>query len=121
MKTRLMVTVAAVALLACAGPSYADMAAAERWIDEEFQPSTLTREEQLQEMQWFIDAAAPFAGILTRRFVDEGAFVSNGAQVFEITDFIFNLTAAVIVTGLLIVSSALLWFVLPFRYREGED
>jgi membrane fusion protein (multidrug efflux system) len=30
---------------------------------------------------------APFAGILTRRFVDEGAFVTNGAQVFEITDF----------------------------------
>lgn len=31
--------------------------------------------------------AAPFAGVLTRRFVDEGAFVSNGVQVFEITDF----------------------------------
>jgi membrane fusion protein (multidrug efflux system) len=31
--------------------------------------------------------AAPCAGVLTRRFVDEGAFVSNGAQVFEITDF----------------------------------
>lgn len=30
---------------------------------------------------------APFAGVLTRRFVDEGAFVTNGAQVFEITDF----------------------------------
>src|SRR5688572_23711045 len=63
MKTKLMVTVAAVALLACAGPAFADMAAAERWIDEEFQPSTLTREEQLQEMQWFIDAATPFAGM----------------------------------------------------------
>ena len=30
---------------------------------------------------------APFAGILTQRFVDEGAFVTSGAQVFEITDF----------------------------------
>ncbi len=30
---------------------------------------------------------APFAGVITRRFVDEGAFVSNGAQVFEVTDF----------------------------------
>jgi membrane fusion protein (multidrug efflux system) len=30
---------------------------------------------------------APFSGILTRRFVDEGAFVTSGAQVFEITDF----------------------------------
>jgi glycerol transport system substrate-binding protein len=63
MKTKLMATVAAVALLACVGPAFADMAAAERWIDEEFQPSTLTREEQLQEMQWFIDAAKPFAGM----------------------------------------------------------
>jgi glycerol transport system substrate-binding protein len=63
MKTKLMATVAAAALLACVGPAFADMAAAERWIDEEFQPSTLTREEQLQEMQWFIDAAKPFAGM----------------------------------------------------------
>lgn len=31
--------------------------------------------------------AAPFAGVLTRRFVSEGAFVTSGAQVFEITDF----------------------------------
>ena len=30
---------------------------------------------------------APFSGVLTRRFVDEGAFVTNGAQVFEVTDF----------------------------------
>jgi membrane fusion protein (multidrug efflux system) len=30
---------------------------------------------------------APFSGILTRRFVDPGGFVSNGAQMFEITDF----------------------------------
>lgn len=30
---------------------------------------------------------APFTGMLTRRFVSEGAFVTSGAQVFEITDF----------------------------------
>jgi membrane fusion protein, multidrug efflux system len=30
---------------------------------------------------------APFAGIVTRRFVTEGGFVTSGAQVFEITDF----------------------------------
>jgi hypothetical protein len=41
--------------------------------------------------------------------------------VFVITDFIFNLTAAVIVTALLALSFALLWFVLPFRYRDSED
>ncbi|HSS66461.1 MAG TPA: ABC transporter substrate-binding protein [Gammaproteobacteria bacterium] len=41
----------------------ADMAAAERWVDSEFQPSTLTRAEQLAEMQWFINAAKPFVGM----------------------------------------------------------
>lgn len=30
---------------------------------------------------------APIAGIVTQRFVDPGAFVTNGAQVVEITDF----------------------------------
>ena len=39
------------------------MAAAERWVDEEFQPSTLSRDEQLAEMEWFIKAAEPFAGM----------------------------------------------------------
>ena len=63
MRTRLMVTVAAVALMACAGPAWADMAAAEKWIDSEFQPSTLSREEQLKQMEWFIEAAKPYAGM----------------------------------------------------------
>ncbi|WP_022729142.1 ABC transporter substrate-binding protein [Fodinicurvata sediminis] len=41
----------------------ADMEAAERWIDEEFQPSTLSKEEQMKEMEWFIEAAEPFKGM----------------------------------------------------------
>ncbi len=48
---------------AVAVASWADMAAAEKWVDSEFQPSTLSRDEQLKEMQWFIDAAKPFAGM----------------------------------------------------------
>jgi glycerol transport system substrate-binding protein len=36
---------------------------AQRWVDQEFQPSTLTREEQLAEMAWFAQAAAPFQGM----------------------------------------------------------
>ncbi|MFC3283118.1 ABC transporter substrate-binding protein [Litchfieldella rifensis] len=39
------------------------MAIAERWVDEEFQPSTLSREEQLEEMRWFIEAARPYRGM----------------------------------------------------------
>jgi hypothetical protein len=43
--------------------------------------------------------------------------------VFVITDFIFDLTAAVSVTTLLTLVFALLWFALPLRYRgdAGED
>ena len=54
-----------IAGLALALPSavQADMAAATRWIDEEFQPSTLSVDQQKAEMQWFIDAAAPFRGM----------------------------------------------------------
>ena len=44
----------------------ADMAAAEKWIDSEFQPSTLSRAEQLKEMEWFINAAKPFKGMQIR-------------------------------------------------------
>ena len=40
------------------GASWADMKAAEKWVDKEFQPSTLSRKQQLDEMKWFIDAAA---------------------------------------------------------------
>ncbi|MEM9628044.1 MAG: ABC transporter substrate-binding protein [Pseudomonadota bacterium] len=55
---------AAVALaLSIQAPAWADMAAAEKWIDDEFQPSTLSKEEQMEEMQWFVDAAAPFQGM----------------------------------------------------------
>src|SRR4029078_11998154 len=32
-------------------------------IDAEFQPSTLSKEDQLKEMQWFIKAAEPFKGM----------------------------------------------------------
>ncbi|MBR9980242.1 MAG: extracellular solute-binding protein, partial [Desulfatitalea sp.] len=46
-----------------AGPALADMAAAKRWVETEFQPSTLTKEEQLKEMEWFINAAKPFKGM----------------------------------------------------------
>lgn len=39
-----------------------EMKVAEKWLDE-FQPSTLSREEQLKELEWFIDAAKPFRGM----------------------------------------------------------
>ncbi|OYU45265.1 MAG: ABC transporter substrate-binding protein [Burkholderiales bacterium PBB4] len=47
--------------------------AAERWIDQEFQPSTLSRAQQLAEMKWFADAAERLKrqGVRTVRVVSE--------------------------------------------------
>jgi glycerol transport system substrate-binding protein len=39
------------------------MKAAKKWVDEEFQPSTLSKAEQMKEMEWFIKAAKPFKGM----------------------------------------------------------
>ena len=43
--------------------SEAGMKEAEKWVDEEFQPSTLSREDQMKEMEFFIKAAEPFKGM----------------------------------------------------------
>jgi len=52
------------ALMLCIPPAtYAGMAEAEKWIDSEFQPSTLAKAEQMKEMEWFVNAAAPFQGM----------------------------------------------------------
>ncbi|GAB4067957.1 carbohydrate ABC transporter substrate-binding protein [Ancylobacter sonchi] len=62
-RTRLLLAASAVALVAFAAPVRADEAAAKKWIDSEFQPSTLSKEDQLKELQWFIKAAEPFKGM----------------------------------------------------------
>jgi hypothetical protein len=41
--------------------------------------------------------------------------------VFVITDFIFGLTAGVVVTALLALFFVILWFVYPLRYRGKGD
>ena len=41
----------------------ADEQAAKRWVDAEFADSTLTPEQQMEEMRWFIDAAKSFGGM----------------------------------------------------------
>lgn len=60
---RFVLSSLAMTVAMASGSVQADMAAAERWIDEEFQPSVLTRAEQLAEMEWFIQAAEPFRGM----------------------------------------------------------
>src|ERR1700759_4333030 len=65
--SRALMMTSAVALMAASAavtaPAWADEAAAKKWIDSEFQPSTLSKEDQMKEMQWFIKAAEPFKGM----------------------------------------------------------
>ncbi len=56
MRLQLTALAAAAAMLA-SGATWADMKAAEKWVNSEFQPSTLDKKKQLEEMQWFIEAA----------------------------------------------------------------
>jgi glycerol transport system substrate-binding protein len=57
------VAVAAPALLTPT-PSHAQqLDAAKKWVDTEFQPSTLSKDEQMAEMEWFIKASKPFKGM----------------------------------------------------------
>lgn len=56
-------TALAVTLGLLAGPAFADMEAAKKFLDENIERSALSREEQEAEMQFFIDAAEPFKGM----------------------------------------------------------
>ncbi|SMP40798.1 ABC transporter substrate-binding protein [Noviherbaspirillum suwonense] len=56
MRRKLMALAIAATMVPVA--AWADMKAAEKWVDQEFQPSTLNRQQQLDEMKWFIEAAA---------------------------------------------------------------
>ncbi len=56
-------TALAVALTLVGAPAFADMEAATAFLDENIERSALTREEQEQEMQWFVDSAQPFQGM----------------------------------------------------------
>ncbi|MBL8709207.1 MAG: carbohydrate ABC transporter substrate-binding protein, partial [Rhodospirillaceae bacterium] len=63
MAIRRTVSLAALMLAMGSVPAFADIEAAKKWINDEFQPSTLSQDEQLAEMEWFIKAAEPFKGM----------------------------------------------------------
>ncbi len=63
MRLRLLATAAALAMVWLPGQCLAGMAEAEKWVNDEFQPSTLSKEEQMKEMEWFVKAAEPFKGM----------------------------------------------------------
>ena len=58
---RILAVVAAVTALGVQPSVFAGMAEAEKWINDEFQPSTLSKADQLNEMEWFVSAAEPLA------------------------------------------------------------
>ena len=66
-KTRFLTMTSTAVLIAAsvtmAAPALADDATSQKWIDSEFQPSTLSKADQLKELQWFEKAAAPFKGM----------------------------------------------------------
>ena len=63
MRKYLVSAIAAVSVVAATSSAQADMAAANKWIESEFQPSTLSKSEQASEMEWFVNAATPFQGM----------------------------------------------------------
>jgi glycerol transport system substrate-binding protein len=64
MRTRYTSTAIALAMMALGAPAWADMEAAKTFLDAEIGDlSVLDRAGQEAEMQWFIDAAKPYAGM----------------------------------------------------------
>ena len=58
---RRIVALAVAGVVAGAFANHAAMAGtpeAQKWVDSEFQPSTLCKQQQMDEMKWFIDTAA---------------------------------------------------------------
>jgi len=63
MKRQLIAAFVSAAFTASAGQVVADMAAAEKWVNDEFQPAAISKDEQMAEMEWFVNAAEPFKGM----------------------------------------------------------
>ncbi|MGI9408734.1 MAG: ABC transporter substrate-binding protein, partial [Hyphomicrobiaceae bacterium] len=63
MRKELLAAVSAIALAALSAPTLAGMEEAKKWVDNEFQPSTLSKADQMKEMEWFVKAAEPFKGM----------------------------------------------------------
>ncbi|MEA3129678.1 MAG: glycerol transport system substrate-binding protein, partial [Paraburkholderia sp.] len=58
---RRIVTLAVACAIATGLTSHAAIAGtpeAQKWVDSEFQPSTLSKQQQMDEMKWFIETAA---------------------------------------------------------------
>ncbi len=63
MNARFIAALTGAAFILSAGAAQAGTAEATKWVDSEFQPSALSKSEQMKEMEWFINAAQPFKGM----------------------------------------------------------
>ena len=63
MRRHVLAAAAVIGAVALSGPAVAGVDEARKWVDDEFQPSTLSKDAQMAEMEWFIKAAEPFAGM----------------------------------------------------------
>ncbi|HMN37600.1 MAG TPA: ABC transporter substrate-binding protein [Hyphomicrobium sp.] len=63
MRKRISAVAMFAAAVSFAGAANAGMDEAKKWVENEFQPSALSKEEQLKEMEWFIKAAEPLKGL----------------------------------------------------------
>jgi glycerol transport system substrate-binding protein len=62
-RKHLLASVVLLTTVSFPGFGFAGIEEAKKWVDNEFQPSTLSKEEQMKEMEWFVKAAAPFKGM----------------------------------------------------------
>ena len=62
-KSVLPIVVGSLAMAMAFQPAVASESAAKKWIDKEFQPSVLSKSQQMKEMKWFINAAKPYKGM----------------------------------------------------------
>jgi len=63
MKKIMISTLTLMAALALSAPGWAGMDEAKKWVDSEFQPSAISKGDQMKEMEWFVKAATPFKGM----------------------------------------------------------
>jgi len=62
-KIKFLLSIVSAALLTLSSFAFANENAAKKWVNDEFQPSTISKAKQMTEMKWFINASKPFKGM----------------------------------------------------------
>ena len=92
MRLRHTSTAIALALMALGAPAWADMEAAKAFLDAEIGTlSVLDRAGQEAEMQWFIDAAVPYAGMEIK--VASETLTTHQYEAKQLADACFSTTS----------------------------